>query len=87
MLFVCIIVCNVYTNDILIIETNEIYDERKIFMKKQLQKTYIDEKTKKAIKKVAEKQNISESELVRKMIEEYLDILVFPEDEIKKGRK
>lgn len=56
-------------------------------MKKQLQKTYIDEKTKKAIKKVAEKQNISESELVRKMIEEYLDILVFPEDEIKKGRK
>lgn len=56
-------------------------------MKKQLQKTYIDEKTKKVIKKVAEKQNISESELVRKMIEEYLNILVFPEDEIKKGRK
>lgn len=55
-------------------------------MKKQLQKTYVDEKTKKAIKQVAEKQNISESELVRKMIEEYLDIIVFPEDE-KKGRK
>lgn len=57
-----------------------------IFMKKQLQKTYIDEKTKQAIKKVAEQKNISESELVRKMIEEYLDILVFPEDEKKKGR-
>ena len=57
-----------------------------IFMKKQLQKTYIDEKTKQAIKKVAEQKNISESELVRKPIEEYSDILVFPEDEKKKGR-
>lgn len=52
-------------------------------MKKVMQKCYISPEIKAKIKKVAERAETSQSKVVGHWIEEYLDILVFPEDEEK----
>ena len=50
-------------------------------MKKVMQKIYVSPETKEKIKMVAEQKKISQSKILRHWLEEYLDILVFPEDE------
>lgn len=49
-------------------------------MKKVMQKMYVSPETKAKIEKVAEQEKVSQSKVLRHWVEEYLDILVFPED-------
>ena len=53
-------------------------------MKKVLVKVYVFPVTKSKIKKIAVQNKKSQSNIVRNWVEDYLDTLVFPEDE--KGR-
>lgn len=46
-----------------------------------MQKIYVSPETKEKIKTVAEREKVSQSKILRHWLEEYLDILVFPEDE------
>lgn len=50
-------------------------------MNKVEQKVYITPENKKKIKRIADARKVSSSTLVRHWLENYLDILVFPEDE------
>ena len=54
-------------------------------MKKVMQKMYVSPETKAKIEKVAEQEKVSQSKVLRHWIEEYLDILVFPEDVKRSG--
>lgn len=54
-------------------------------MKKVMQKMYVSPKTKAKIEKVAEQEKVSQSKVLRHWVEEYLDILVFPEDVKRSG--
>lgn len=49
-------------------------------MKKVIQKIYVSPETKEKIKMVAEQEKVSQSKILRHWLEDYLDILVFPED-------
>ena len=50
-------------------------------MNNVLIKIYVSQEVKDKVKIVAEQKNQSQSKVVRHTIEEYLDTLVFPEDE------
>lgn len=50
-----------------------------------MQKMYVSPETKAKIEKVAEQEKVSQSKVLRHWIEEYLDILVFPEDVKRSG--
>lgn len=50
-------------------------------LKKVLIKIYVSPETKVKVKKVAKQKKKSQSMVVRHWIEDYLDTLVFPEDE------
>ena len=50
-------------------------------MNKVEQKVYITPENKEKIKRIADTHKVSSSTLVRHWLENYLDILVFPEDE------
>ena len=50
-------------------------------MKKVLIKIYVSPETKVKVKKVAKQKKKSQSTVVRHWVEDYLDTLVFPEDE------
>ena len=50
-------------------------------LKKVLIKIYVSPETKTKIKVIAKKKNKSQSKIVRHWVEDYLDTLVFPEDE------
>ena len=50
-------------------------------LKKVLIKIYVSPETKTKIKVIAEKKKKSQSKIVRHWVEDYLDTLVFPEDE------
>ena len=50
-------------------------------MKKVMQKIYVSPEIKAKIERVAEQNKLSQSKVLRHWLEEYLDILVFPEDE------
>ena len=54
-------------------------------MKKVMQKIYVSPETKAKIEKVAEREMVSQSKVLRHWVEEYLDILVFPEDVKRSG--
>ncbi len=54
-------------------------------MKKVMQKMYVSPETKAKIEKVAEQEKVSQSKVLRHWVEEYLDILVFPEDVKRSG--
>lgn len=49
-------------------------------MRKVLQKVYLSPESKEKIERLAEQKNISQSSIARHWIEDYLDILVFSED-------
>ena len=49
-------------------------------MKKVMQKIYVSPETKAKIERVASQNEVSQSRVLRHWVEEYLDILVFPED-------
>ena len=49
-------------------------------MKKVMQKIYVSPETKAKIERVAAQNEVSQSRVLRHWVEEYLDILVFPED-------
>ena len=53
-------------------------------LKKVLIKIYVSPETKTKIKVIAKKKNKSQSKIIRHWVEDYLDTLVFEEDE-KKG--
>ncbi len=50
-------------------------------LKKVLIKIYVSPETKTKIKVIAAKKKKSQSKIVRHWVEDYLDTLVFPEDE------
>ena len=50
-------------------------------MNNVLIKIYVSQPVKDKVKTIAEKNNQSQSKVVRHWVEEYLDTLVFPEDE------
>ena len=50
-------------------------------MNKVEQKVYITPENKDKIKRIADARKVSSSTLVRHWLENYLDIIVFPEDE------
>lgn len=50
-------------------------------MNKVEQKVYISPESKEKIRKIADACEVSSSTLVRHWLENYLDIIVFPEDE------
>ena len=54
-------------------------------MKKVMQKIYVSPETKAKIERVAEQEKVSQSKVLRHWVEEYLDILVFPEDVKRSG--